>query len=190
MPGNDFNLDDILPLLISGQKQQGDEQESSAPQASTMGYQPISDKQVPFAPYTSKSIEDIAAKHKVEAGQVKDIIKGLQEHPENMIGTGELGGAALTPELWNAAKTLRKQGFSIRNIADYLGLGHTNLERAFTRGGEKGTSKIAQPWSPSIAGHTGDPEYEKALSDWMRNQDQNTLLSQQLKQIPKNKSGQ
>lgn len=139
--------------------------------AKDLMYKPISDKQVPFAPYTSKSIEDIATKHKVEVGQIKDILKDLNEHPENIIGTGELGGTALTPELWNAAKALRKQGFSIRNIAEYLGLGHTNLERAFTRGGEEGTAKIAQPWSPPVAGHAGDPEYEKALSDWMKNQE-------------------
>lgn len=73
--------------------------------AKDLMYKPISDKQVPFAPYTSKSIEDIATKHKVEAGQIKDILKDLNEHPENIVGTGELGAAISKSEIFNLLKS-------------------------------------------------------------------------------------
>lgn len=70
------------------------------------------------------------------------------------------------PDVWLRAKTMRSTGSTYSEIAAKLGVPLKRVEHSFTRGG--GTPGAAEPYVPPITGSVGDPEAEKAISDYLK----------------------
>lgn len=124
-------------------------------------YKPMSDKNyVPFSPSQEKSIEDLAAKHGLEGSKVLNFLKELK--PEDIIGTGELGGVAKTLYSRKIIQDLLDKGLSYAEIAKQLGTNRNVIGNAIAR-----MRKANEPaWFKE---EMNDPE-TKALSEWYRNQ--------------------
>lgn len=174
------------------------------------GYQPIGFKetQQELHPYL-KALRDAGVQY-IEnmSQQMKDALVDTIKHPENLIGPGELGMARARPSGFNEIrssveamaklKDLIAQGKTYSEIAAEFGVTKNKIAGLMNRVNLKGQSthpkrtlksyqapEGEEPYTPPISGAKGDPEYEKTLSDWMKNQFEGGPIESEIGRNPK-----
>ena len=156
-------------------------------------YTPISDKQINP---TMKSMRDAVVDHIMNMSE--ETVKSLHDlltHPENLVGTGELGGIAkygaktgMTriisgamggtknsiwnhPEMTKRLLKLKEEGKSMAEIAKELGVTRNQVAGRLNRIKPTEVDKT-QPFTPETSGAEGDSEFERELEKYMQNPSQ------------------
>jgi 2,3-bisphosphoglycerate-dependent phosphoglycerate mutase len=134
------------------------------------GYTPVSDKyrMYPGKGPTTQSDTPLSRYFQGQGDTLAEQLMDILKHPEQqtpMPGMAMPPGRLLQGRFIEGLKKMIDAGKSFSEIGKTLG-----MTRDAVAGLVKRNNLGRKPFEPAMSGAQGDPEYEKALSDWMKNQ--------------------